>query len=66
VHADVVGDITGITILLASLEHGPVRVRVRDVTVTQPDATAPADRVEALRVELTVDGLALAHGQATP
>jgi hypothetical protein len=66
VHADVVGDIAGITRLLASLERGPVRLRVRDVTVTQPDPTAPVDRVEALRVELTVDGLALAHGGTTP
>jgi hypothetical protein len=63
VHADIVGDIAGITTLLASLEHGPLRLRVRDVTVTQPDAAAPGDRVEALRAELTVEGLAMARGR---
>jgi hypothetical protein len=61
VHADVVGDIRGITTLLASLEHGPARLRVRDVTITQPDAAAPDDRVEALRADLTVEGLAMAR-----
>jgi hypothetical protein len=61
VHADVVGDIRGITTLLASLEHGPARLRVRDVTITQPDAASPDDRVEALRADLTVEGLAMAR-----
>ena len=63
VHADVVGDIQGITTLLASLERGPARLRVRDITVTQPDAAAPGDRVEALRADLTVEGLAIARHQ---
>ena len=63
VHADVVGDIAGVTALLASLEHGAVRLRVRDFTVTQPDAASPGDRVEALRAELTVEGLAMARHQ---
>jgi hypothetical protein len=63
VHADVTGDIRGVTTLLANLEHGAVRLRVRDLTVTQPDAAAPGDRVEALRAELTVEGLALVKHQ---
>jgi hypothetical protein len=63
VHADVVGDIAGVTALLSALEHGAVRLRVRDLTVTQPDAVAPGDRVEALRAELTVEGLAMAKHQ---
>jgi hypothetical protein len=63
VHADVIGDIRGVTALLASLEHGPVRLRVRDITVTQPDAAAPGDRVEALRADFTVEGLAMAQHQ---
>lgn len=63
VHADVVGDIRGVTAMLASLERGPVRLRVRDLTVTQPDAASPSDRVEALRAELTVEGLAMAKHQ---
>jgi hypothetical protein len=66
VHADVVGDVAGVMTLLASLEHGPLRLRVRDLTVTQSDAASPGDRVEVLRAELTVEGLALAHGGRTP
>jgi hypothetical protein len=62
VRAEVVGDIAGLTTLLATLERGPARLRVRDITVTQPDAAAPSDRVEALRAELTVEGLALGRG----
>ena len=63
VHADVVGDIRGVTTMVASLEHGPARLRVRDLTVTQPDPAAPADRVEALRADFTVEGLAMARHQ---
>lgn len=66
VHADVVGDIAGITTLLTTLEQGPTRLRVREITVTQPDAGSPGDRVEALHAELTVEGLALNHGGKTP
>ncbi|HXB23554.1 MAG TPA: GspMb/PilO family protein [Gemmatimonadaceae bacterium] len=63
VHADVVGDIHGVTTLLATLERGPTHLRVRELTVTQPDAIAPGDRVEALRADLTVEGLAMAKHQ---
>ena len=63
VHADVVGDIHGVTTLLATLERGPARLRVRELTVTQPDAAAPGDRVEALRADLTVEGLAMSKHQ---
>jgi len=63
VHADLVGDIHGVMTLLATLERGPARLRVRELTVTQPDAAAPGDRVEALRAGLTVEGLAMAKHQ---
>jgi hypothetical protein len=63
VHADVVGDIRGVTTMLASLERGPARLRVRDLTVTQPDPASPADRVEALKSDFTVEGLAMARHQ---
>jgi hypothetical protein len=66
VHADVVGDITGIATLLATLERGPLRLRVREITVTQPDAAAPGDRAEALHAELTIEGLALRRGGKAP
>lgn len=61
VHADIVGDIRGLTTMLASLERGPLRLRVRELTVTQPDVASPGDRVEALRADLTVEGLAMAR-----
>lgn len=61
VHLDVVGDIRGLTSLIAALERGPTRLRIRDLTIVQPDPSSPSDRVEALRLELTVEGLALAH-----
>jgi hypothetical protein len=63
VHADVVGDIRGVTTMLASLERGPARLRVRDLTVTQPDPASPGDRVEVLKTDFTVEGLAMARHQ---
>jgi hypothetical protein len=63
VRADVVGDVHGLLAMLAGLERGPVRLRVRELTVTQPDATAPDDRIEELRADLTVEGLAMAKRQ---
>jgi hypothetical protein len=66
VHVDVVGDIAGLTALVANVERGPTRLRVREIAITQPDAAAPGDRVEALRAELTIEGLALARGGKTP
>ncbi len=63
VHADLVGDIHGVMAMLAILERGPARLRVRELTVTQPDASAPGDRVEALRADLTVEGVAMAKRQ---
>jgi hypothetical protein len=60
VHADVVGDIRGVTAMLAGLERGPVRLRVRALTATQSDVAGPPDHVEVLRADLTVEGLAMA------
>jgi len=49
--------------MLASLERGPARLRVRDLTVTQPDPASPGDRVEVLKTDFTVEGLAMARHQ---
>jgi hypothetical protein len=65
VRADLVGDVFGVTALLAILERGPTLVVVRELSVTQPDAGAAADRPEALRVQLLVEALALNRNRAS-
>jgi len=59
VRGDATGDIAGVTAMLAALEGGPTLLAVRELSITQPEITAPADHMEALRVELTVEGLML-------
>jgi hypothetical protein len=59
VHGDATGDIAGITAMLAALEGGPTLLAVRELSITQPEPGAPADRAEALRLEMTVVGLML-------
>lgn len=53
------GDVRGITRLLASLERTEPLLSVSDVSIAQPDVGASADRMESLRVDFTVRGLAL-------
>jgi len=43
--------------MLRDLESGVPVVEVQQLTIAQPDPTAPADRMEMLHVELTVRGL---------
>jgi hypothetical protein len=64
VRADVTGDVRGITTFLSALEHDATLLAVRELAVSQPEPAAPADRVEALRVELLVEGLALTPRRA--
>ncbi|HEU0013975.1 MAG TPA: type II secretion system protein GspM [Longimicrobium sp.] len=59
VSADGVGDLPAITRMLTLLEGAPELLAVRALAITQPDAGGPADRAESLRVEITVEGLAL-------
>lgn len=59
VRGDATGDLPGIARMLALLEGGPELLAVREVSITQPDAGGPADRVETLRLEFAVQGLAL-------
>jgi Type II secretion system (T2SS), protein M subtype b len=61
VESDVTGDIRGIARFLATLEGGPVRLVVRDLTITQADAVGAPDRPEVLRAMVAVEGLALSR-----
>jgi Type II secretion system (T2SS), protein M subtype b len=61
VESDVTGDIRGIARFLAALEGGPVRLVVRDLTITQSDAVGAPDRPEVLRATVAVEGLALSR-----
>jgi hypothetical protein len=58
VRADAVGDIRGLTLLLAEIEAGVPLLRVRELSVSQPAPAAPDTQAEALRVELLIEGLA--------
>lgn len=57
VQADVVGDINGLTTMLAALERGQTLLAVRALSVAQPEIAAGDDRPESLRAELTVESL---------
>ncbi|HEX2778573.1 MAG TPA: type II secretion system protein GspM [Gemmatimonadaceae bacterium] len=59
VRADVIGDVEGITGMLAALERGPEVLVIRELAITQPDPGAGDDQPEALRMELMVEGLAV-------
>lgn len=59
VRGEATGDIAGVTAMLAALEGGPTLLAVRELSITQPEISAPADHMEALRVELSVEGLML-------
>jgi hypothetical protein len=57
VRGEVTGDIAGVTAMLASLERGPTMLAIRELSITQPEPAATPDHMEALRVELLVEGL---------
>jgi len=54
---DATGDIRGLMQMLSLIESGPTVLRVRSLGITQPDIAAADDRVEALHLELEVEGL---------
>lgn len=60
------GDVQGVSALLRRLEAGPEALAVRELSVTQPEPAAGADRAEALRLAFTVEGLALRTAGARP
>lgn len=57
---DVTGDVRGLTRFLLTLERGPLRLAVRDLTVTQSDPVGAAGRSETLHADIVVEGLAMA------
>jgi len=59
VRGDARGDIAGLTRFLVALERGPLILVLRQLSVSQPDAGAPADHAESLRVEFVVEAIAL-------
>jgi hypothetical protein len=66
VRADGTGDLPAITRLLAMLEGAPELLAVRALSITQPAPGGPAEQPEALRLEISVEGLALAKADAVP
>jgi hypothetical protein len=64
VRADVTGDVRGVAAFLGALEQDATLLAVRELAVSQPEPAAAADRAEALRVELLVEGLALTPRRA--
>lgn len=64
VRADGTGDLGAITRMLVLLEGAPELLAVRETAISQPAPGGPADQPEALRLELLVEGLALARPPA--
>lgn len=54
------GDVRGLAALLRGLEQGPTMIAVRRLVVAPHNVHTPADQVELLSIEFTVESLALA------
>jgi len=52
-------DVRGLATMLASLERGPVLLRIGELQVNQPDPRATSDRPEIMQLGLVVHGIAL-------
>jgi hypothetical protein len=59
VRGDARGDIAGLTRFLTAVEGGPTILVIRQLAVSQPEPGAPGDRPESLRIEFTIEGIAL-------
>lgn len=66
VQADGTGDLPAITRLLGMLEGGRELLAVRQLSITQPNPGGPAEQPEALRMDIVVEGLALAKPGTLP
>lgn len=59
VQADGTGDLAAVTRMLVMLEGSPELLAVRQIAITQPNPGGPAELPESLRLDITVEGLAL-------
>jgi hypothetical protein len=59
------GDAAGLGTFLTAVEQRPEAMVVRQLSISQGDATASDDRVEVLRFDVTIDGLALVSADRT-
>jgi hypothetical protein len=66
VRADGTGDLPAIVRMLAMLEGAPELLAVRALSVTQPAPGGPPEQPEALRMEISVEGLALVDAAGIP
>lgn len=66
VRADATGDLPAIIRMVETLEGGRTLLALRDVSITQSAPGGPAEQAETLRLELTVEGLALAGRASIP
>ena len=61
VRAELTADVRGLAMFLLALEEGPQFLAIRELSVTQPEPGGPSGRPEILRVEIVIEGLALAQ-----
>ena len=66
VQADGTGDLGAITRMLGMLEGGRELLAIRQLSLTQPNPGGPAEQPEALRMDIVVEGLALAKPGTLP
>lgn len=64
--ADLTGDISGLTSMLAALERGHTLLAVRELSITQPEPASGDDRPEALRADIVVESLMLTPRRGPP
>ena len=60
--ANLSGDVESVMYFLAALEMGTRNLRVRELTLSQPDITIASSRLETLRAEIVVEALADSTG----
>jgi hypothetical protein len=66
IRASATGDLPSIARFLAGLESGPLLLAIRELGMTQQEIASVPNRPEALRAELTVEGIArIRHHAAT-
>jgi hypothetical protein len=58
-----VGDLQSIALFLSTLEVGPPLLSVRELSLAQPDAAIPPNRIETIRADFVIDALMLKNGE---